>query len=132
MRQTRLVRTGSHTSSSKFRRLRHLQSDKEFLGKMAEPGSTPLSISEQIFNGVKLVAELVFVPGASQIVEGRVGSGILYAGGGFAARYFLPGVLGPVGWIAVALDSYSVSASGRHLWEPAMPSRRDEEPASPE
>jgi hypothetical protein len=112
--------------------LRYLQSDKELIGKMAEPESTPLSIGEQIFNGVKLVAELVFVPGASQIVEGRVGSGILYAGGGFAARYLLPGVLGPVGWIAVALDSYSVSASGRHLWEPAMPSRRDEEPARPE
>jgi|SRR6516162_9554715 hypothetical protein len=99
---------------------------------MAKPESTPPSIGEQIFNGVKLVADLVFVPGASHIVEGRVGSGILYAGGGFAVRYLLPGVLGPVGWIAVALDSYSVSASGRHLWEPATRSRRDEEPAKPE
>jgi hypothetical protein len=99
---------------------------------MAKPGSTPPSIGEQIFNGVKLVADLVLVPGASQIVEGRVGSGILYAGGGFAARYLLPGILGPVGWIAVALDSYSVSASGRHFWEHAMPPRLDEEPARPE
>ena len=78
------------------------------------------------------MADLVLVPGASQIVEGRVGSGILYAAGGFAARLLLPGVLGPVGWIAVAVDSYSVSASGRHFWEPAMPPRRDDEPAGPE
>ena len=99
---------------------------------MAKPGSNPPSIGEQIFNGVKLVADLVLVPGTSHIVEGRVSSGILYAGGGFAARYLLPGILGPVGWIAVALDSYSVSASGRHLWEPAMPPRLDEEPARPE
>ena len=99
---------------------------------MAKPESTPPSIGEQIFNGVKLVADLVFVPGASHIVEGRVGSGILYAAGGFAARYLLPGILGPVGWIAVGLDSYSVSASGRHFWEPAVPPRLDEAPATPE
>jgi hypothetical protein len=88
---------------------------------MPNPGSTPPPIGEQIFNGVKLVAELVLVPGASQILKGNVGPGIIYAGGGFAARYLLPGVLGSVGWIVAALDSYSVSSSGRHIWEQAAP-----------
>jgi hypothetical protein len=99
---------------------------------MVKPESNSPPIGGQIFNGVKLVANLVLVPGTSQIIDGSVGSGILYAGGGLAARYLLPGILGPVGWIALALDAYSVSASGRHLWEPATPPRLDEEPANPE
>jgi hypothetical protein len=71
----------------------------------------------QLLNGAKFVANLALVPGASQIVEGNVGSGILYAGSGLAARYFLPSMFGPLGWLAIGLDSYSVSASGKHLWD---------------
>jgi hypothetical protein len=100
---------------------------------MPNPGSTPLPVGEQIFNGVKLVAELVLVPGASQILKGDFGPGIIYAGGGVAARYFLPGILGSVGWIVAALDSYSVSSSGRHIWEQAAPpAPPNEAPARPE
>jgi hypothetical protein len=90
-------------------------------------------MGEQVFNGATLVAELMLAPGASQILKGNVGSGIIYAGGGYAARYLLPGILGPVGWIVAALDSYSVSSSGRHIWEQAAPPPPPSEaPARPE
>jgi hypothetical protein len=99
---------------------------------MPNPAPTPPPIGEQIFNGAKLVAELLLVPGASQILKGDVGSGIIYAGGGYAARYFLPGILGAAGWIVAALDSYSVSSSGRHIWEQAAPTPPSEAAARPE
>lgn len=71
------------------------------------------SVGEQVTNGVKILAELALLPGSSQIVEGKVGSGIVYGVAGFAAK----AVFGPIGWIVAGLDSYSVSSSGRHLWE---------------
>ena len=79
--------------------------------------TTRPTTGQQVVNGVKFVANVVIVPGASQIVEGKVVEGIAYAGSGLVARSLLPGLLGPIGWLAVALDSYSYSASGRHLWE---------------
>ena len=74
--------------------------------------STP-SAGEQVTNGVKVLAELALLPGSSQIVEGKVGSGIVYGVAGFAAR----AIFGPIGWIVAGLDSYSVSTSGQHLWQ---------------
>jgi hypothetical protein len=71
------------------------------------------SVGTQVTNGVKVLADLVLLPGSSQIVEGKVGSGILYGVAGFAAK----AVFGPIGWIVAGLDSYSVSASGQHLWQ---------------
>jgi hypothetical protein len=71
------------------------------------------SVGTQVTNGVKVLAELALLPGSSQIVEGKVGSGILYGVAGFAAK----AVFGPIGWIVAGLDSYSVSASGQHLWQ---------------
>jgi hypothetical protein len=71
------------------------------------------TVGEQVTNGVKILAELALLPGASQVVEGKVGSGIVYGVAGFAAK----AVFGPIGWIVAGLDSYSVSSSGRHLWQ---------------
>jgi hypothetical protein len=69
--------------------------------------------SEHVLNGVRLAADVAVTPGVSHLLDGRVGQGVVYAGGALVARY----LLGPLGWLAVALDSYSVSASGKHLWE---------------
>lgn len=81
------------------------------------------TVSEQIANGVKIIADVALLPGSSQIVEGKVGSAVLYGLAGYAAR----AVFGPIGWIAAGLDSFSVSSSGRHLWEHiSMPSVNDQ------
>ena len=72
---------------------------------------------EQISNALKFAANVGVLPGTSQIVEGDVGRGLLYAGGGLLTGYLLPGALGPLGWVAIGLDAFSMSASGRHLWE---------------
>lgn len=64
-------------------------------------------------NGVKAVADLGVVPGASRFIEGDVKSGVLYAIGGIAARAFF----GPIGWLAMGADSMSKSVSGKHLYE---------------
>ena len=79
--------------------------------KSAPKAST--SAGTMAMNGVKVVADLGVVPGASQLIEGNVKSGVLYAIGGLAARAFL----GPIGWLAFGADSMSKSISGKHLHE---------------
>jgi len=71
-------------------------------------------------NGVKLVGELA-IPGASQMLEGRIGNGLIHtvvAGAAVA-------LLGPIGGLAsflVRLNSYSSSINNRNLWEVASES----------
>jgi hypothetical protein len=82
------------------------------------------SAGEQVVNALKLVADVSILPGTSHLVEGKVNEGILYGLAGVATRIVLTPVLGPAVWIPqvlVGLDSYSKSASGRHLWETALP-----------
>lgn len=71
------------------------------------------SVGDQLVNGAKVIADLALIPGASQIVEGKVGSGLLFGLAGIAAKT----AIGPIGWIAAGLDSYSKSATGKHLWQ---------------
>jgi hypothetical protein len=73
----------------------------------------PATAGTMAINGVKLVADLGVLPGASQFVDGNVKSGVLYVVGGLAARAFL----GPIGWLAFGADSASKSISGKHLYE---------------
>lgn len=75
--------------------------------------ATPASAADQAVNGVKLVGDIAVLPGIGQLFEGKVGSGVLYGVTGVAAN----ALLGPWGWIATGLDSYSLSSSGKHLWE---------------
>ena len=82
------------------------------------------SAGEQVVNALKLVADVSFLPGTSQLVEGKVNEGILYGLAGFASRVVLTPILGPAVWIPqvlIGLDSFSKSASGKHLWETALP-----------
>ena len=68
---------------------------------------------------LKLVADVALTPGSGQLVEGKVGEGVLYGLAGVAAKIISP-ALGPlcwVPWVTVALDSFSMSAAGKHLWE---------------
>jgi hypothetical protein len=76
-------------------------------------------MEERTTNTVKLIGE-AFVPGASQLIEGRVGSGAahLVLGGLLVAVLapVAPIVAGLVG-LGVRLNSYSSSMSGKNLWE---------------
>jgi len=74
---------------------------------------------EQVANMLKLVADVALTPGSGQLVEGKVGEGVLYGLAGVAAKIISP-ALGPlcwVPWVTVALDSFSMSAAGKHLWQ---------------
>jgi uncharacterized protein DUF6072 len=62
-------------------------------------------------NGVKIVGEAL-IPGASLLMDGRLGNGAAHALVGLGAR----ALLGPVGVVLVAADSYSKSVSGKYLW----------------
>jgi hypothetical protein len=73
----------------------------------------------QAINALKLVADVAILPGAGQLVEGKVGEGVVYGVAGVAAKLISP-LLGPlfwVPWVAVGLDSFSKSTSGKHLWQ---------------
>jgi hypothetical protein len=69
-------------------------------------------------NAVKLLGEAV-LPGASLMVEGRVGSGLVHTALGVAAGALL-GPLGVVGRIVpllIAANSFKKSVTDRNLWE---------------
>ena len=67
-------------------------------------------------NGVKLVGER-FLPGASLMVDGDITGGLAHAVLGFVALT----TLGPLGWFAVAADSYSKSVTGKGLIDHLSP-----------
>ena len=74
---------------------------------------------EQVVNGLKLAANVAITPGASQLVEGKVGEGLTYGLVGVLTKLASP-LLGPlwwVPWVGVGLDSFSKSTSGKHLWQ---------------
>jgi hypothetical protein len=75
--------------------------------------TTPVSGGQQLVNGTKFVGDVALMPGLSQMVEGRVGTGLVYGITGILAR----SAFGPLGWLMTGLDSYSVSSTGKHLWE---------------
>jgi hypothetical protein len=77
----------------------------------------------QVLNAVKFIADTAVLPGASQLVEGDVGTGVVYGVAGALVSWLTRSFLGPLGWIAVGVDSYSMSASQKHVWEHFFPVR---------
>ncbi len=69
--------------------------------------------SHVLFNAVRLAGEALVLPGTSQLLDGKLGSGALHAVAGVAAR----SVFGPAGWLLVAANSYAKSSSGASLLE---------------
>ncbi len=94
---------------------------------MANSATNPVTAADQLVNGVKFIGDMAVLPGIGQIIEGSLGKGVLYGVAGVAAN----AIVGPWGWIATGLDSYSVSASGKHLWELFGAARAAESPSSP-
>jgi len=78
-------------------------------------------------NTLKLLGEAV-LPGASLMVSGRIGSGLLHTALGVAAG----ALLGPVGFIGrvvpilIAANSFSRSVNDRNLWEISDTGAREE------
>ncbi len=81
--------------------------DSEEAAAEEPSGSTIVS------RGVKIAGEAFVVPGSSLILDGNLVAGGLHMAGGIAARV----LLGPVGWFAVAANSYSKSVTGKHVTE---------------
>ena len=82
---------------------------------MKETSTTVSTPGSLLVNGAKAIGELAIVPGASQIVDGQVKSGLLHAAGGIVGLAMLGPVLGPLAWIGFAADSYSKSVAGKSL-----------------
>jgi hypothetical protein len=71
-------------------------------------------------NAVKLIGEVVILPGTSELLAGNVTSGVVHAALGLAAR----SVLGVPGALLVAADSFSRSVTGKFLHQQVMDSLR--------
>ena len=70
----------------------------------------------QVFtHGVKLAGDTLLAPGTSLLLEGRVIEGSLHVIVGVAAR----ALLGPIGWLAVAANSYASATTGKNLLQQA-------------
>jgi len=71
--------------------------------------------SDVLGNGIKLAGEAI-VPGASQFLDGRVGSGLMHAAASAAAL----ALLGPIGGmvsLALRVNSFSTSIGNRNLFQ---------------
>jgi len=75
-------------------------------------------------NGVKLVGER-FLPGTSLMMDGNIKGGLAHAALGMVAL----AAVGPLGWFAVAADSYAKSVTGKGLLDHLGASRPAATPA---
>lgn len=91
---------------------------------MAESSINQPVSNEAMNNGMKLIGEAAVMPGASLLLDGKIGEGVLHAVLGTAARL----LLGPPGWILIAANSYSRSVSGKGLYEHFIRSSGSSEP----
>jgi hypothetical protein len=92
-------------------------------------------IQTAIGNGVKLVGEVI-VPGASELIEGHVPSGVAhFLIGGVLVAVLAPTfpLLAGLAGIGVRLNSYAQSTSGKNLIEAVRPAPSPETttPAQP-
>jgi hypothetical protein len=81
-------------------------------------GDCPMSEAQSVLgNGLKLVSEAV-VPGASEMLEGHIGSGLLHTALAIGATSLLGGVpvLAGIAALAVRANSYSRSVNGQNLF----------------
>jgi len=79
----------------------------------SDSSAAVLSASDQVLNGVKIISDVAVLPGSSLLVEGKILEGSAHAIVGHVAMR----LIGPVGWVLVAANSYSKSSSGLGLYE---------------
>lgn len=68
-------------------------------------------------NAVRLVGDFGFVPGMSQIIDGKYVSGFVHAGIGIASRLLLAPPVGIALWALTAANSYSRTVRGKNVIE---------------
>ncbi|MEO8033723.1 MAG: DUF6072 family protein [Acidobacteriota bacterium] len=78
--------------------------------------ATPTTV---LANGAKVLGEIAVIPGASLIADGDLRGGITHGVVGVVASI----VFGPIGWLAVAANSYSRSVTGHNLHEHFVPEK---------
>ena len=76
----------------------------------------PQSSIGPIDNVVKLIGEVVLLPGTSLLLDGNFKSGVAHAAIGLAARALLWSSLGAPIMFLVAVDSFSQSTSEKSLF----------------
>ena len=86
---------------------------------MALENDTP-SPAAEIVNAVKLVGDVMVLPGSSLLMRGKVLPGGAHALLGFLAWRFLGTVAGPISWILLAANAYAKSSSGSYLHDHAI------------
>jgi hypothetical protein len=62
-------------------------------------------------NGVKLAGEAFVLPGSSLLLDGNLTAGGLHLAGAYVAS----ALIGPIGWVLVAANSFSKSTTDKHL-----------------
>lgn len=80
---------------------------------MSDAKKTSWSGDETLHRGVKIAGEALLTPGSSLLVDGQYKKGLAHVGGGILAGL----VLGPIGPLLVAANSYCQSVGGRNLIE---------------
>ncbi len=86
---------------------------------MADSNNAPTTPGDVLANGAKVLGEVAILPGASLIADGNMKSGVLHGVVGVTAAI----VFGPIGWLAVAANSYSRSVTGHNLHEHFVPEK---------
>lgn len=94
---------------------------------MADPvdpvvSTAPVTPGTIFANGAKILGEVAVVPGVSLIADGNVKAGVVHGIAGVTAAI----VFGPIGWLAVAANSYSRSVTGHNIYDHFIPSRWSE------
>jgi hypothetical protein len=69
----------------------------------------------ELLNALKLVGEVVLLPGSSLLMQGKVPQGGVHAILGVLAWKLLGRISGPVGWVLLAANSFAKSTSGKYL-----------------
>lgn len=77
--------------------------------------------SRLLVNGALAIADVGVLPGASQLVDGQVKSGVLHV----LAAVVAGSVFGPIGWLAVGANSFSRTITGRSLYSNVIEEKRD-------
>lgn len=81
--------------------------------------TAPTTPGGVLANGAKIIGEAAVIPGVSLMADGEVRAGVVHGIVGVTAAI----VFGPIGWLAVAANSYSRSVTGHHLHEHFVPEK---------
>ncbi len=89
---------------------------------MVSIADRPNSLSKSVDVSLRFLGDFAVVPGASQFMSGKMGSGVGHVAAGVAGG----ALLGPVGWLAVAANSFTKSLTNESVWDQVTESEEEE------